>query len=301
MTDPDSQLMCSSKPAAMQDSPFLQLPPELRNMIYQFCFKKDDGIAPMRYMSLPVSLLRACQDIHHEAASTLYFNNVFEFRQEYYRHGHNDDHYVFVSRKLIAFWSTVGSNIVFVRNMVLWMEFQETYAVILSEEEKSSALIEVTDHLRPIWRANLTEKLQVTFKNRDGFIKDLDAFNKVFRFLQLGSLRVKKYHQLMEEVYIKGDGSGGTILWGPRDCRKEPFLPAVYCDSVEFLTTDSGLRLLPQRPEQALQLMTLPANIQYKIYVMVLKQVKIDADKTANPLCPLLYVNQELRMSELTT
>jgi hypothetical protein len=299
-SDPDSQLVSFSKPAATQDSPLLQLPPELRNRIYQFCFEKDYGIAPMRYRykSLPVSLLRACQGINHEAASTLYSNNVFEFRQEYRRHGHNEEHYIFVSRKLIAFWSTVGSNIVSVRNMVIYMEFREDYANYENEEENGSALIEVTDHLRPIWRANLTEKLQVTFKNRGGFIKDLDAFNKVFRFLQLGSLRVKKYHQMVEEVYIKGDGSGGTILWGPRDCRKDIFLPGVYCDSVEFLATDSGLRLLPQRPEQALQLMTLPADIQYKIYGMVLDQVKIDADKTANPLCPLLYVNQELRMSE---
>jgi hypothetical protein len=296
MADPDSQLMCFSKPAAMQNSPFLRLPPELRNMIYQFGFKKDDGMAPVSSMPLlPVSLLRACQAIHHEAASTLYSNNVFEFLHEYHPIGYEDCN-VFGSRNAIQFLYIVGSNTVIVRNMVLDMKFYRAQS--LSKEKKSSALIKVTEHLRLIWQANLTEKLQVTFKNHNGFIQDLDAFNKAFRFLQLGSMWVKKYHQLVEDVYIKGDGSGGTILWGPRFFSEENFLPAVYCDSVEFLTTDSGLHLLPQRPEQALQLTTLPAKIQYKIYGMVLQQVKIDADKTASPLCPLLYVNQELQMSQ---
>ena len=38
--------------------------------------------------------------------------------------------------------------------------------------------------------------------------------------------------------------------------------------------------------------MTLPPEVQYDIFGMALLQVKIDADKTASPLCPLLYVNQ---------
>lgn len=309
MADSDSQVMHFSKPAAMQNSPFLRLPPELRNLIYQICLKKDDKIVRPydRSNVLPVSLIRLCQAIHPEAASTLYSNNVFAFVHEYEYSGDGLDDGCEIFRPLhigapfeptsiLDFLTKVGSNRGLVRNITLEMDFSSV-TNSLSEEKKSLALFQVTEWLRPTWHFDLTEKLNITFENHDGFVQDLDAFNKVFRFLQLGSMKVKKYHQLVEEVYIKGDGSGGTICWGPRPSNPDFSMPAVYCDTVEFLTADSGLRLIPQHPKQALQLTTLPANVQYKIYGMALQQVKIDADKTSSPLSQLLYVNQELQLS----
>ena len=226
-------------------------------------------------------------------------SNNLEFLQEF----HHSDYYidlddkVFKPRSGVVLLNTVrGTNRVLLRHVVLSLKFDG--AEYLREEEKSSVLIQVTEYLCPIWHTNFAEHINVTFKNHNGFIQDLGAFNKVFRFLQLGSMNVNKYHQLVNEVYIKGDGSGGTISWGPQPRDGSIFLPAVYCDSVEFLTTDSGLRLLPQRPEQALKLMTLPSDVQYKTYGMVLQEVKIDADKTASPIPPLCYVNQELLHSK---
>ena len=238
--------------------------------------------------------------MHHEAASTLYSNNIFGFLQEHHGDDLPETSTIFEPCNSIAFLNTIGLNSVLVSNIILDMTFRTCNGPPnLSEEQKSSSLIEVTEYLRPIWQSNLTENLQVTFENHDGFIQDLDAFNKTFRFLQLGSTKVKKYHQLVDRAYIKGDGSGGTISWGPLPTGEDQyvFLPAAYCDTIEFLTTDSGLRLLPQLPAQAPQLMSLPAHIQYKIYDMVLQQVKINADTTASPLSPLLYVNQELQLS----
>ena len=226
-------------------------------------------------------------------------SNNLEFLQEF----HHSDYYkdlddkVFKPRGGVVVLDTVtGTNRVLLRHVVLSLKFDG--AEYLREEEKSSVLIQVTEYLCPIWHTNFAEHINVTFKNHNGFIQDLDAFNKAFRFLQLGSMNVNKYHQLVNEVYIKGDGSGGTISWGPRPRDDSIFYPGVYCDSVEFLTTDSGLRLLPQRPEQELKLMTLPADVQYKIYDMLLQEAKIDADKTASPISHLCYVNQELLHSK---
>jgi len=226
-------------------------------------------------------------------------SNNLELLQEF----HLSDYYFEMDDKVcklrggFVLLNTVrGTNRVLLRHIILSLKFDG--AEYLREEEKSSVLIQVTEYLRPIWYTDFADQFNVTFKNHNRFIQDLDAFNKVFRFLQLGSMNLNKYHQLVKEVYIKGDGSGGTISWGPQPQDGSIFLPAVYCYSVEFLTTDSGLRLLPQRPEQALKLMTLPADVQYKIYDMALQEVKIDADKTASPIHPLCYVNQELLISK---
>jgi hypothetical protein len=76
----DSSLETTSNGQTAASTAFLHLPPELRNMIYRLLVCDDCTLARGSNAALHPAILRTCHQIHTEARSILYGENVWEIQ-----------------------------------------------------------------------------------------------------------------------------------------------------------------------------------------------------------------------------
>ncbi|KAF3002455.1 hypothetical protein E8E13_004919 [Curvularia kusanoi] len=231
-----------------------------------------------------MALLQTCQILYTEAASWFCANNFFMMQQA-----------AWVPRTGIA---TVDVGLQVCGGIVV--DLQELLARLsphtgivckismnLKDEGRSIKFIQVTECLRTIWQSGVSDNLQFKFVTyADMTFEQLEAFNRAFRSLQIGAMNVKKYHRAVENIYIKRDGSGGAIAWGPYGgphARYDPPYDADFsfddCNVVKFSTTESGIAWESKLPHRAIELMKLPMKIRNQIFRMAtLQTYEVDLD-----------------------
>lgn len=124
--EPSSIPIKMSQPLRPAGRPFLELPPEIRNNIYELLFQSPQERdsrqlqRPVRglYQVQPgISLLRTCRQVHHEAAGVLYACSELVFS------AHMRTQYMFPSQYLVTeisdWFQSIGQHIELVKKLII--------------------------------------------------------------------------------------------------------------------------------------------------------------------------------------
>ncbi|KNG48791.1 hypothetical protein TW65_04394 [Stemphylium lycopersici] len=318
-------------PSDTQATPFLELPAEIRNKVYDYLYQfhnpirlhfhqdpqseRPKSIVPFTpNCRVPTSLFSTCRQINAEASSIFYSRNTFLLHRKV--QVGKSVRPCFIAA-LLEFLAIIGSRAILLRNVVF-----DTFNICINAchrtyldwrtklFESATDIVEITRLLHTVWDHNLNFKIglvdmrdasesRAEYWRQNPHLHCNTAVMVVIQSLLNDQLNLRRYRSLICAVAVQGDGSGGIICWGstPRGIHNKTW-PRYYPHTfTKFFASDAGGQL-QHTPPSPPHLLSLPAPIWSTIMKRVVfpnEGLPINVDTGITFPLSLPQVNKKLR------
>ncbi|KAI4640460.1 hypothetical protein J4E93_008666 [Alternaria ventricosa] len=345
-----------SKRANLDKLSILDLPGETRNQIFGYLVEHKDPIqiscscgplgyknplwlrscdcAPSQHIGalllrlgkqvwIPLNLFASCRTLYREAVSAFYSGNTFAMEIRRYWSPHARASRVYDIELPIAFLTRIGSQMHWLRRVVLDLEnldYDTSRLPLLSPRRSGKeladvdggpALFEITPLLRAIWKMGPTVDFSFHQKKRlpDQSMRGVcnaPGMSAMLRSILEGQLRLREQDRLLGAVSLYRDGSGGKISWGISNPNLDGWsfergrVASDHYYTSTFIAEDGGARLEVSKREKPLALLDLPKPLCDYIFNMVVhprESHRIDLGTHTKIDCGLINVNWEVHRS----